>query len=152
PGRAGHLTGELVGFGRRVGRTEVGRRLGALRADGQGGEERCREREPWVHARACAPAARSGHRVADLIRATYPPSGRTARTSVPTPRGLSTLSVPSAAPTRSTRPVRPEPASRRAPPTPSSRTSTTRLPFSAPRVTWAWLAWAYLATLVSASE
>ena len=79
-------------------------------------------------------------------------SGSTARTSVPSPGGLSTLSEPSQAPTRSASPLSPEPAPACAPPTPSSRTSTTSDSPPLASFTVAWLALAYLATLVSASE
>jgi glycosyltransferase involved in cell wall biosynthesis len=57
-------------------------------------------------------------------------TGSTARTSVPSPGGLDTLSDPSHAPTRSLSPLSPEPAPTLAPPMPSSRTSTTSLPSS----------------------
>jgi glycosyltransferase involved in cell wall biosynthesis len=57
-------------------------------------------------------------------------TGSTARTSVPSPGGLVTLSEPSQAPTRSVSPLRPEPAPTLAPPIPSSRTSTTSAPSS----------------------
>ena len=50
--------------------------------------------------------------------------------SCPSPGGLVDVSVPSAAPTRSARPLSPEPGLACAPPMPSSRTSTTRSPFS----------------------
>ena len=57
-------------------------------------------------------------------------TGSTARTSVPSPGGLVTLSEPSQAPTRSVKPLSPEPAPTLAPPIPSSRTSTTSAPSS----------------------
>ena len=57
-------------------------------------------------------------------------TGSTARTSVPSPGGLVTLSEPSHAPTRSVSPLSPEPAPTLAPPIPSSRTSTTSAPSS----------------------
>ena len=78
--------------------------------------------------------------------------GSTARTSVPSPGGLVTTSSPSTAPTRSASPVSPEPVPACAPPTPSSSTSTTSRSSPLATRTVAWLAFAYLATLVSASE
>ena len=78
-------------------------------------------------------------------------SGIRARTSVPPPGGLSSSSVPSNAPTRSPRPR--GPCRRRPAPRPRRRRSPRpQPPISAAMRTVASCAWAYLTTLVSASE
>src|SRR4051812_36576839 len=78
--------------------------------------------------------------------------GSSAVTTVPAPRGLRMRSVPSSAATRSASPCRPVPAVSSAPPTPSSAISMTAEPGRRETRTDALLAWAYLATLASASQ
>src|SRR4051794_3139364 len=78
--------------------------------------------------------------------------GRSAVTTVPVPRGLRIRSVPSSAATRSASPWSPVPAVSSAPPTPSSAISMTAMPSRRDTWTDALVAWAYFATLASASQ
>ena len=78
--------------------------------------------------------------------------GRSAVTTVPAPGGLRMRSVPSSAATRSASPWSPVPADSSAPPTPSSVISMTATPLRRETRTDALVAWAYLATLASASQ
>ena len=84
---------------------------GCRRSDVNARNRRARSRGPRAH--------RSGH---------HSGTGILARTIVPPPCGLSMLSAPSTAATRSRRPCRPVPAAGSAPPQPSSPTSTCRSP------------------------
>src|SRR3954465_2841440 len=114
-------------------------------------EARRRRRRRGPPARARRARVPKAHLKGDCPHLGAVQVGIRARTSVPSPGGLCTSSVPSRAPTRSPRPRRPLPRASSAPPTPSSRTSMTAWPFPAAAVTRAWVASAYLATLVSAS-
>ena len=67
------------------------------------------------------------------------------------PSGLSTISSPSSAATRSLSPLRPLPLSESAPPTPASLTSSVSTPSASLTLKQAWVAPAYLATFVNAS-
>src|SRR5207244_1985148 len=79
------------------------------------------------------------------------PSGMRAKTRVPAPRELSTVSVPLRAATRSSRPRSPEPAAGSAPPTPSSATSTSMQSPPLRTLSRASVACAYFVTFVNAS-
>src|SRR5688572_15842318 len=80
------------------------------------------------------------------------PHGIAALTVVPPPGGLSTMSSPPTAATRSASPCSPEPGDAAAPPGPSSRTTTRSDPGLCSTTIEADAAGAYLATFVSASE
>ena len=87
----------------------------------------------------------------DLVFGDHHPHGSSAVTTVPRPGGLSTVSVPPSAATRSLMPASPEPSDGRAPPTPSSRTRRMRLPFDLAALTTTSEAPACLAAFASAS-
>src|SRR4051795_3822685 len=78
--------------------------------------------------------------------------GSSAVTTVPSPAGLRMRSVPSSAATRSASPWSPVPADSSAPPTPSSAISITATPSRRETCPDALVAWAYWATLASASQ
>src|SRR5581483_1479658 len=78
-------------------------------------------------------------------------TGIAASTTVPPPDGLSTVRCPSRAVTRSPRPASPPPGRATAPPMPSSSTVSRSRPSSWRALTRAPEAFAYFATLVSAS-
>ena len=109
--------------------------------------------------RAVPPSGSAGHPLVAIDEAVVATglcapdgTGNSAVTTVPSPGGLETKSRPSSAATRSDSPRSPEPALSSAPPTPSSAISITATSPLRATLTDAFVAWAYFATLVSASE
>src|SRR5262249_4043541 len=140
----------LVGLRRRhpdVDDGDVGRVLLDARYQLVGGSRGRDDLEPVVGQETGDPLAQQQRVVRDHYA-----HGISACTRVPCPGGLSTVSRPSSACTRSSRPRRPDPRAGSAPPTPSSSTSTTTSPFARATLTMTRSARAYFATLVSDSE